>query len=123
MALRPLHEVDLVTGHERHDRLLPIRSAALMLPHPLHLSFERRGANVRNLDVEHLLDGGADLDLVGIGMHAERHGVLFFLLSHALLGHQRPDDDLARSPAHRASASSSASSASRSKTTCRACIS
>ena len=112
-----------MAGGERHDRLFPIGPPALMLSHPLHLSLERSGADVRHLDVEDLLDGGADLDLVGVRMHAEGHRVVLFLLLHALLGHQGPDDDFARGPAHRASASSSASNAPRSNTTWRTCIS
>src|SRR6266851_2125738 len=122
MVLGPFHEVDLVPGRQRHDRLLPVGAAALVPAHPLHLSLEGGGADVGHLHVEHLLDRGADLDLVGVGMHAEGDRVVRFLLLHALLGHQRPDDDLARR-SHRASASSSAVSAARSNTTCRACMS
>src|SRR5262249_11165201 len=122
-GLRPLHEVDLVARSQRDDRLLPVGTTADVTAHALQLPFERRGADVRHLDVEDLLDRRADLDLVGVRMHAEGHRVVLFLLLHALLGHEGPDDDLASAPAHRASASSSARSAARSNTTWRTCIS
>src|SRR3989440_8860275 len=86
---------------ELHDRLLPVGAAALEAPHPLELPLERGGPDGRDLDVEHRLDRGTDLDLIGVRPHLERDGVLLFLLSHALLGHERADQDVAGRAGHR----------------------
>src|SRR5687768_3584377 len=118
MPLRSLDEIDLVSGLKRHDRLLPVRAPALVTAHALELSLEGGRAHGGDLHVEDTLHGGADLDLVGVGTHAEGHRVLLFLLPHALLGHERPDEHLAGIAAHWASASSRASSPARSNTTC-----
>src|SRR5687768_341386 len=123
MPLGSLDEIDLVSGRERHDGLLPVRAPALVTAHALELPLEGGGAHRGHLHVEHALHGGADLDLVGVGPHAKGHRVLLFLLPHALFRHQRLDEHLARIPAHCASASSSASSPARSNTTCVACSS
>src|SRR6266850_197697 len=119
VALRPLDEVDLVAGGERHDGLLPVGPAPGEAAHALELALVGRRADGGHLHVEHRLDGGADLDLVGVGAHAEGHGVALLLLAHRLLGHDRPDEHFARIP-HAPSASSSAVSAARSNTTWRA---
>src|SRR5438876_374865 len=119
VALRPLDEVDLVAGGQSHHGLLPVGAAPGETAHALELALVGRRAHGGHLHVEHRLDGGADLDLVGVGTHAEGHGVPFLLLAHRLLGHDRPDEHLARIP-HGFSASSSALSAARSTTTWRA---
>src|SRR5438445_267666 len=93
-------QLDLVARLERHNRLLPVPPSALKASHPLELPLERRGPDRRDLDVEHRLDGGADLDLVGVRSHAEGDGVVLFLLAHALLGHERADQDLAGRARH-----------------------
>src|SRR3989441_447133 len=95
-----LDQLDLVARLERHNRLLPVPPSALKASHPLELPLERRGPDRRNLDVEHRLDGGADLDLVGVRSHAEGDGVVLFLLTHALLSHERADQDLAGRSRH-----------------------
>src|SRR5437773_2067539 len=95
-----LDQFDLVAGLKRHDRLLPVPAPALEASHPFELPLKRRGPDRRDLDVEHRLDGGADLDLVGVRPHAERDGVLLFLLAHALLGHERTDQDRAGRAGH-----------------------
>src|SRR5213594_2826818 len=95
-----LDQLDPVARLERHDRLLPVPPPALKASHPLDLPLERRGPDRRDLDVEHRLDGGADLDLVGVRSHAECDGVVLFLLTHALLGHERADQDLAGRAGH-----------------------
>src|SRR2546425_286205 len=84
----------------RHAR----RDAELLTPE-VHraehaLPLERGGRDRGGLDVEHRLDGGADLDLVGVRSHAEGDGVVLFLLTHALLGHERADQDLAGRARH-----------------------
>src|SRR5213594_2836429 len=117
--LRSLDEIDLVTGLKRHDRLLPVGPAPREAAHALELALVRGRADGGHLHVEHRLHGGADLDLVGVGTHAEGHGVALLLLAHRLLGHDRPDEHVARIP-HVPSASSSAVSAARSNTTWRA---
>src|SRR5207245_5576661 len=119
VALRPLDEGDLVAGGQRHHGLLPVGPAHGEAAHALELALVGRRADGGHLDVEHRLDGGADLDLVGVGTHAEGHGVPLLLLPHRLLGHDRPDEHVARIP-HAPSASSSAVSAARSNTTWRA---
>src|SRR5262245_22233699 len=96
-----LHKLDLVAGRELHDGLLPVRTPALVPTHPLELSLVRRRSDVAHLHVEDALDGRTDLDLVGVRLHLERHNVAFFLLAHALLGHDRLDDDCARLSGHR----------------------
>src|SRR5437879_298431 len=95
-----LDQLDLMARLERHDRLLPVPPPALKASHPLELPLERRGPDRRDLDVEHRLDGGADLDLVGVRPHAECDSVVLFLLTHALLGHERADQDLASRARH-----------------------
>src|SRR2546425_1230309 len=100
MPLRPLDEFDFVAGGERHDRLLPVGAPPLGTTHPLQLSLERGRPDGGHLDVEHGLDGYPDLDLVGIRPDPERHGVLLFLLAHALFRHERPDQDLSRRASH-----------------------
>src|SRR6266446_5447562 len=100
MTLRPLDELDLVSGRQGHDRLLPVRAPPLGPTHPLQLALEGRRPDGRHLDVEDGLDGHANLDLVRVGPDPKRHRVLFFLLPHALFRHQRSDQDLARRSAH-----------------------
>src|SRR2546428_6632643 len=119
MASGSLDEVDLVTGRQRHHRLLPVGTTAGEAAHALELALVGRGANGRHLDVEHALHRRPDLHLVGVRVDLEGDGVQRFLLLHRLLGHQRAYEHLARIP-HDASASSSALRAARSKTTWRA---
>src|SRR5713101_2352880 len=116
MALGSLDQLDLVAGRERHDRLLPVRPASLVLAHALPLAFVRGRAHGRDLDVEDLLHGLADLDLVGVDRHPEGDRVELFLPLHALLGHQRLDQHVAGIAVH-ASASCSDNSAAFSKRT------
>src|ERR1700675_290782 len=91
MVLGSLDQLDLVPGRERHDRLLPGRAATLELAHALPLALVRGRAHGRDLDVEDLLDGLPDLDLVRVDRHLEGDRVELFLPLHALLGHQRLD--------------------------------
>src|SRR5262245_44500907 len=116
MGLGSLHQLDLVAGSERHHGLLPPAPASLEPAHPLPLAFARRRPHGRDLDVEDLLDGVADLHLVGVGRHLEGDRVQVVLLLHALLGHQGTNQHRAR-VLHDLSPSSRASRAARSKTT------
>src|SRR5438309_9247896 len=75
MTLRPLDELDLVAGGERHDRLLPVGAPSLGATHTLQLSLERGRPDGRHLDVEHGLDRHADLDLVRVG--PDRNATVF----------------------------------------------
>src|SRR5438876_6043888 len=93
MPLRPLDQLDLVTGLQRDDRLLPVPATALMTTHALELALEGRGADSRHLHVEHALHRAPDLHLVGVGADTEGHGVELFLLPHTLLRHDRPEND------------------------------
>src|SRR5262245_10603213 len=116
MALRSLHQLDLVPGPERHDRLLPAAAPALEAAHALPLALAGGRSHRRHLHVEHLLDRVANLHLVGVRRHLERDGVQVAFLLHALLGHQRANQHGAR-VLHDRSASSSAVIAARSHTT------
>src|SRR5438128_2272996 len=107
VALRPLDEVDLVAGGQGHHGLLPVRPAPGEAAHALELALVGRRADGGHLDVEHRLDGGADLDLVGVGTHAEGHGVPLLLLPHRLLGHDRPVALVSRLPQATAARSAS----------------
>src|SRR5262245_8785640 len=116
MVLGSLDQLDLVAGLQSHDRLLPAGTAAFELAHALPLSLVGGGAHGGDLDVEHLLHRLADLHLVGVGRDLEGNGVEFVLLLHALLGHERLEEDAARIAAH-ARASCRERSAARSKRT------
>src|SRR6266849_2318953 len=116
MVLGSLDQLDLVSGPERHHRLLPARSAPFVLAHALPLALARGRPHVGDLDVEDFLHRLTDLDLVGIDGHLEGDGVQRFLLLHALLRHEGPEEDHARIADH-ASASCSDKSAAFSNTT------
>src|SRR5262249_45097186 len=95
-SLRSLDELDLVAGGERHHGLLPGATPTLESPHPLPLALAGGRADRGDLHVEDLLDGVADLHLVDVRRYLEGHRVQLFLLLHALLGHQRPQQHRAR---------------------------
>src|SRR5262245_65250960 len=100
MPLRPLDQLDLVTGLQGDDRLLPVAATTLMATHALELALERRRADRGHLHVEDRLHRVPDLYLVRIRADAERHRVVLLLLPHALLRHDRAEDDLTRIPSH-----------------------
>src|SRR5262245_55159287 len=116
MVLGSLDQLDLVTGLQRHHRLLPVRAAALEPAHPLPLALAGGRAHGGHFHVEDFLHRLADLDLVGVEGDLEGDGVQVVLLLHALLGHQRLQQHAARVPAH-ARASCMERSAARSKRT------
>src|SRR5262249_52556406 len=118
-CLRSFDELDLVTGLQRHDGLLPVRPTAGEAAHALELALVGRRANSGDLHVEYCLDGRADLDLVGVGAHAEGDGIPLLLLAHRLFSHDRTDEHLARVP-HSLSPSCIEVSAACSNTTWRA---
>src|SRR5438105_12354802 len=60
MPLRSLDQLDLVTGLQRDDRLLPVAAPTLVTAHPLQLSLEGRRAHGGHLDVEDRLHGAPD---------------------------------------------------------------
>src|SRR2546422_900501 len=72
-----LDQLDLVARLERHNRLLPVPPSALKASHPLELPLERRGPDRRDLDVEHRLDGGADLDRKSTRLNSS-HGYISY---------------------------------------------
>src|ERR1700730_880324 len=116
MVLGSLDQLDLVAGAERHHRLLPARPPPFVLAHALPLALARGRPHVRDPDVEDLLDGLTDLDLVGVEGHLEGDGVQLFLLLHALLRHEATEEHHAGIADH-ASASCSDKSAAFSNTT------
>src|SRR5262252_7739582 len=116
MVLGSLDQLDLVAGLQGHHRLLPARAAAFELAHALPFPLVGGGAHGGDLDVEDLLHRLADLDLVGVGRDLEGDGVELVFLLHALLGHQRLEEDAARVAAP-AKASCRERSAARSKRT------
>src|SRR5271166_4027170 len=73
-----LEEVDLVAGLDRHDGPLGVGPVAdgvgTAVPGRLALAVE--GVDVDHADAERLLDGGADLDLVGVRVDHEHVDVL-----------------------------------------------
>src|SRR2546426_9322346 len=66
----------------------------------LRLRLDHGDIHAQDLDVEELLDCLPDLRLVGVGMDAERVGVVFLDLGVALLRHDRSEEDLIRMEAH-----------------------
>src|SRR5215468_4894351 len=116
MVLGSLDQLDLVAGLQGHHRLLPAGAAAFELAHALPFPLVGGGAHGGDLDVEHLLHRLADLHLVGVGRDLEGNGVELVLLLHALLGHERLEEDATRIAAH-ARASCKERSAARSKRT------
>src|SRR5262249_46922904 len=116
MVLGSLDQLDLVAGLQGHHRLLRAAAAAFELAHALPFPLVGGGAHGGDLDVEHLLHRLADLHLVGVGRDLEGNGVELVLLLHALLGHERLEEDATRIAAH-ARASCKDRSAARSKRT------
>src|SRR4051812_42592155 len=102
-ALQALEDRDGLPRRDLHDGLLPRPRAAGRVPAPLGLGLHGHRADLDHVDLEELLDGLADLRLVGAGVHPER--VLVRRREDvALLADDRADDDLAG--VHQALASS-----------------
>src|SRR5262245_45701437 len=80
MALDSLEELDRLASLQRDDRLLPVGAAADEATDPLLLAAHRLRPHVDHVDVEQLLDGVADLDLVGVTRHLEEDLLLELLV-------------------------------------------
>src|SRR3990172_4708928 len=96
-TLHPLEEFDLVAGGDGDDGLAPGRSptldAHLADTATLLLRLRRQHVDAEHGDLEELLDGGLDLELVGVVVDGE--GVLRVLrVVHRLLADDRSQDDL-----------------------------
>ncbi len=101
--LHPLEEFDLVAGRDRHDGLLPGRGEALdaaaLAVAALLLGLRGQDVDVHDRDLEELLDGVLDHQLVGVVMDRER--VLATLrLIHRLLADHRSQHDLRSQERH-----------------------
>src|SRR4029079_11302907 len=110
MFLDSLEEFDRLAGRDGDDGLLPVGPFPDEAAHALLLAADDRRAHGDDVDVPQLLDGGADLDLVGVRGDLEQQLRLqrsrielgYFTLSAAarvlearpLLGQQRTLDDL-----------------------------
>src|SRR5215212_1870524 len=107
LALEPLQALedrDRVARAHLHDGLLPGARAPGGQAAALGLGLDRHGADLDHLDVEELLDGLANLGLVGVRVDAER--VLVVGREHvALLADDGTDDHLAGVHARQASSS------------------
>src|SRR5690606_32328781 len=93
-ALRLRFEVDRLTGGEAHVGLLPVLRATERLAEPAHLAGLVHDLHARHLDVEHQLDGGADLRLGRIAAHAKRVLVMVLHDERRLLGDVRRQQDV-----------------------------
>src|SRR5207248_11766126 len=88
-----LEELDRVAGPELDDRLLPALLRALDHPAALRLRLHLDDVHSRDLDVEELLDGLANLSAVRVVVHAERV-LADGRAGIALLGDDRGEQDL-----------------------------
>src|SRR6476469_3949989 len=88
-----LEQLDPVARRKLDDSFLPAAGLAGGPATPLGLGLQAHRAHVHHVDVEDLLDRGADLRLVRAGMHPERVLVLGDQRV-ALLGDDRLPDDL-----------------------------
>src|SRR5688500_1564852 len=83
ICLDSLEELDRLARLERHDRLLPVRTAALEPTDPLDLAAHDLRTHVQDLHVEELLHRVADLQLVRVAIDLEQD---LLRVVHALAG-------------------------------------
>src|SRR5882672_12108460 len=95
LKLRSFEDLDLVAGAQLHDGLLPALAGALERAAPLRLRLNLDHVDARDLDLEELLDGLADLRLVRVRVDAERVAPARRVCVR-LLADDRGEDDLAR---------------------------
>src|SRR5207248_11515181 len=89
-----------------HVRLAPVAALSFVPPHPLHFAADVEETDFVDLDLEELLDGVLDLDLVRVRIDLEGDDVGAGLAhQRRLLRHQRTADDLVRVHDSRASVS------------------
>src|SRR5438270_7940408 len=84
----------LLAHFEPHVGLLPIRAVTGEPAAAAELAHIVFRPDVVNLDFEKRLDSGLDLRLIGVCRHFEAERPLFVLLLNALLGDDRPFDDV-----------------------------
>ena len=89
-----LEKVDLELGLERHDSLLPGLRAGAANPTATHLADAVLHGHLLDPDVEHFLDGAADVGLIGLFDHLEGVRVVAIRAMHALLGDEGTQDHL-----------------------------
>src|SRR5215207_1828877 len=87
-----LEDLDLVAVGELDDRPLPVRLAPDVLAHPLVLPAVVRRPHPGHLDAEQRLDGLANLQLVGVGMHLEVVLPAVLIGDRARFRDERPHD-------------------------------
>src|SRR6185369_12250870 len=87
-----LEDLDLVAVGELDDRPLPVRLAPDALPHPLRLAAMVRRPHPGHLDAEQRLDGLANLQLVGVGVHLEVVLPTVLVRDRARFGDERSHD-------------------------------
>src|SRR5450432_4586942 len=105
--LDAFEELDVLAGGNGDHGLLPVGTSSHVASHLLLLAAHHRGADREHVDVPELLDGVADLDLVGVArdleqeLRLQRLGIDLavslttrLLEAGALLREQRALDDL-----------------------------
>src|SRR5918994_3288358 len=95
IGLQALEDRDRLARANLHDRLLPLARAAGGEPAALRLRRDGGRTHLDDVDVEQRLDGLPDLRLVRVLVDAERVPV-GRREDVGLLGHDGPDDHLAR---------------------------
>src|SRR5262245_15868155 len=92
MGSHSLEELDRLAGSQLHDRLLPGGPVPEETADPARLARHAHRPDGQHPDVEELLDGAADLVLVGARVDREGDEVLLFATDVALLGHEGAPD-------------------------------
>src|SRR5262245_46995407 len=95
VELRPFQEFgNLRALAELHVGLLPVGPAARVAPLPLHLAVRDAGADAVHFRSQQLLDGAADLRLVGARRHVKHQRAAVLAEDRRLLGDQRAANDI-----------------------------
>src|ERR1700730_2680698 len=95
----PLLQILRVLDHlfafrQLHVGFLPVAPISFALPAPPHLAVKVRRAYGVDFDIENLLHRFLDLRLGGTRRHFKDHGMLRLFHAQALLGDDRPANDL-----------------------------
>src|SRR5437867_8214950 len=108
----PLEQLDALPGLERHDRLFPGPGHAVGLSRATLLTGDVHHMDRGDVDLEQLLDGATDHDLICAFAHFE--DVFAHLVEHRVLfTDDRSDEDLMRDHQGVSSFSSAAGAAAR----------
>jgi hypothetical protein len=92
-GLGTLKKFDRVALLERGGGFLPAAFLGHASPGAADFAGQRRGVDLKDLDLEERLDGLLDLALVGLGVDLEGHLVLVDLAEVAFFGDDRAADD------------------------------